>query len=470
MRYRLKGLTAIGPRWANAAVWLLNLAVVRGSGFLRMVVVARLLHPRLAGYGFLAISIGQGVASVFQAGTKEVLITEPRCNKALLSNAWFLDLCKATGLAGCLWILSIAFPSQATVLRLASAIPVCTALASPFTHMLERLQRHGAVAAQAMVANVVALGMTYVLLANGVGWASLPLAFIPGLFLQAIVSHVAAGFVPHETPDAGLQAHLFRKSLPFMGAGLSTYVGTLGVDVILASVGAIAWVAPYRAAMAIFQTVLGTLPGILVRASFSADAATNRQRPTALGPAIDLNTIAAVTGVTLVLLPACLFVLPSIAVALYGSAWKDTAIVMPWLAVGVALKALASPMGMAMLSAGVVRREVMTKVAETVLTAIAIALLAKRDIQSALAVVAAVSLLALIYRVRYFYRTRTADGLAASRLMVIPCVVSAVTLGVAWFVVPAETLSWLQATGLSIGLGLIVGLSVWFGYRYATRP
>ena len=469
MRYQFKGYTAIGRRWTNAAVWLLNLAVVRGSGFLRMLVVTRLLHPRLAGYGFLAISIGQGVASVFQAGTKEVLITERRCDKALLSNAWLLDLGKATVLAGCLWILSIALPSQATTLRLASAIPVCTALASPFTHVLERLQKHGAVALQAMVANVAALVMTYILLVYGMGWASLPLAFIVGLFLQAIVSHVAAGFVPRAPIDYRLQAHIFRKSLPFMGAGLSTYVGTLGVDVILASVGAIGWVAPYRAAMAILQTLLGTLPGILVRASFSADAATNRQRPSALGPAIDLSTIAAVTGVTLVLLPACVFVLPSMAVALYGAAWKDTAVVIPWLAVGVALKALASPMGMAMLSAGVVRREVVIKVAETIGTAIAIALLATRHIQLALAVVAGISLLAMVYRIQYFYRTRTADGMAASRLMVLPCLVSAVTLSAASFFTPADSLGWLSATLVSLGLGLIVGVSVWFGYRYATR-
>ncbi len=444
-------------RYTNAALLLFNLVFSRLSGLLRTLFVTTFLTPESASIGFLAISIGRGSVALMETGTRQVVITRERCDKCLLASAWWVEFIKGLFVAAILLVGAGIYSWQydggdPVIFLVSAAIPLCMGVLSPFSYLWERERRFGLIVLQTGTGTAIGLFVTGGLLWSGTGWIAMPAGIAIGLLAQAIFSHLSARQLLLRPFSFEAIKGLVRDGLPFTGISIATYIGTLGIDIVLALCGAINWVAPYRTSMSLVQVIVGSVAGVVGQASLPEDARLNREKGKHGGRAADFHSISMVILSICVFVPFCIFALPTVAVLLFGKEWSATELIIPSLAILVGLRSLSTPMATVLLAAGNSRFESRTKLMEAILTAFVIGLFASTDIVFALQSGAAVAGGALVYRIHAVGKLRVCGYDTIKRMYRGAISISATTIVLAS---GATNLFQSQTWRTSVAMGLV---------------
>ncbi|MEL6544466.1 MAG: oligosaccharide flippase family protein, partial [Myxococcota bacterium] len=356
-------------RFSNAGAWFLLTLVSRISGFLRSVLVARFLDPQTASLGFIAISLAEGVRSLGEMGTAQIVVTRPEVGDRELGSAWWVEIGKFTLSTLVLVVLSFSgtwmFPQLDSLIFLSAAsITLVRIGTNPVLFLWERNQEMRFYLKVTSIASGVGLIATGFLLALTGSWLALPL----GVAVTSLVVTLASNVVGL-SPKVLLKAEstttwqFVREGVPYVAAGVAAYVSNLGLDLVLAFQGLSQEVAPYRLTAALSFASIYVLPASLARASVAADAAYRGESPAAQSQALLFSTsIAALATVS------ALVVLAPIAGLLYGSTWRaPVGALMGPMCILVGIRALAAPFGGLLIARGAHRSENVFRLTESLI-------------------------------------------------------------------------------------------------------
>lgn len=169
--------------------------------------------------------------------------------------------------------------------------------------------------------------------------------------------------------------------------------------------------------MSLAQVVVGSIPGVFVHASLSSEAERNRASKKLEGISTDFYSIGLVIIAIAALTPFCFFILPDIAIFLFGSAWKSTAILVPILTILIALRSISAQLAVITLAIDKPRIEAVIKSIEAFGSLIIVALLAHNNIVYALYGMVVLSLIALFMRMYTLKSLRVNESTLIIRLI-----------------------------------------------------